>query len=62
MSNDELRAQFERCKQWHDPEQWEVLAVLYDERGYAMNALYCFRQAEACRGVAVETEVAYAGQ
>jgi hypothetical protein len=64
MSNEELKAQFERCTIWQDAEQWFALAQLYLARGYAMNAVFCFRQSEACRPalelslvpVAVETE------
>lgn len=56
MSNDDLKAQFERCQEWQDAEQWDLLAIAYYGRGYLMNALHCFRQADACRAVAVETE------
>lgn len=56
MSNDELKAQFVRCKAWQDAEQWDLLALAYYGRGYLLNALYCFEQADACRvPVAVET-------
>ena len=56
MSNDELKAQFARCQEWHDAEQWKLLAVAYFQRGYMLNARHCFEQADACRPVAVETE------
>ena len=57
MSNDELKTQFALCKIWQDVEQWFNLAQAYLERGYALNAVYCFRQSETCgAGVAVETE------
>jgi hypothetical protein len=57
LSNDELQAQFQRCEQWNDPEQWDWLALAYYQRGYLLNALHCFRRADACRvSVAVETE------
>ena len=49
MTNEELKEQFERCKEWQDPKQWDLLGMAYDARGFAMNALYCFRQAEALR-------------
>lgn len=60
MNNDELKQQFERCQRWQDPEQWDLLALAYYQRGYLLNALHCFRQADALREpvtVAVETEV-----
>lgn len=57
MSNEELKAQFDLCKIWQDAEQWFALACAYLARGYDMNAVYCFRQSEACgAGVAVETK------
>jgi hypothetical protein len=56
MSDDELKAQFERCEIWQDAEQWDLLAMAYYARGYLLNALCCFNKADACR-VAVETEV-----
>jgi hypothetical protein len=58
MSDQELKAQFFRCKQWQDPEQWDILAVQYCARGYFLNAAYCFGQADAYRAqhaVTVET-------
>lgn len=55
MSNDELKAQFARCQEWQDPRQWELLAVAYYQRGYKLNAMHCFEQADKCRAVAVET-------
>ncbi|MCZ2076183.1 MAG: hypothetical protein LC130_14425 [Bryobacterales bacterium] len=60
MSNDELKAQFARCQEWQDPRQWELLAVAYYQRGYKLNAMHCFEQADKCRAVAVETEPVYA--
>jgi len=58
MSNDELKVQFARCQKWQDADQWFALACAYLARGYAMNAVFCFRQSEAarCMSVAVETE------
>jgi hypothetical protein len=56
MSNDELQAQFARCEQWQDPEQWDLLALAYYQRGYDLNAMHCFRLADALRAcVAMET-------
>jgi len=56
MSNQELQVQFERCEHWQDPEQWELLALAYYQRGYYLNALCCFRQADMLRtAVAAET-------
>lgn len=49
MSNQELIDQFARCEEWQDPDQWELLAVEYDRRGYFLNALCCLRRAENCR-------------
>jgi hypothetical protein len=49
MSNEELKAQFDRCQQWQDPEQWELLAIEYSRRGYLLNARKCYELAEACR-------------
>lgn len=62
----DFRAQFQRCVEWNDPEQWEVLAILYYQSGYNLNALHCFERADACRRVlaishlpvAAETEIA----
>lgn len=60
MSNEELQAQFARCQAWNDPEQWAMLAMLYFVSGYYLNAAHCLKRAEACRGVAVETETTHA--
>jgi hypothetical protein len=49
MTNAELIEQFQRCKEWQDAGQWFLLACAYLERGYVMNAVYCFRQSETCR-------------
>jgi len=56
MTDQELKDQFEWCKVWQDSQQWDWLAMAYYARGYLLNALFCFRQADACRVVAVETE------
>ena len=61
MSDHELMEQFKRCEAWNDPEQWDLLAVAYYQRGYLLNALHCFQKADACRAlVAVETESTHA--
>lgn len=60
MTDQELIEQFKRCKIWQDPEQWDWLGVAYYQRGYDLNALYCFHQADALRqpiSVAAETEI-----
>jgi hypothetical protein len=49
MTNEELQEQFSLCEKWNDPEQWELLAVAYFQRGYDLNALVCFNRADACR-------------
>jgi len=48
MTNQELQEHFVRCKTWQDSEQWEILASMYFERGYVLNAEYCVRAADAC--------------
>lgn len=59
MSDLELQAQFQKCQHWKDAEQWDLLAMAYYQRGYLLNALHCFREADAIRVVvAVETEAA----
>jgi hypothetical protein len=45
----DFQAQFRRCEQWNNPEQWDALGLLYYQRGYLLNALHCFERAEACR-------------
>ena len=49
MSNQELQDQFKRCEEWQDPEQWDILGVLYFERRYYLNADVCFKRADAIR-------------
>jgi hypothetical protein len=49
MTNEELKAQFEKCKEWRDPEQWDALGMEYYNRGYVLNAGYCFKQADEIR-------------
>jgi len=57
MSNEELQTQFKRCEEWQDPEQWDILGVLYFERRYYLNAGVCFKRADAIRAtVAVPAE------
>ena len=76
MSNDELIAQFKKCEQWKDAEQWDLLAMEYYNRRYYLNASVCFQRADALRAehnksllvgvsaldiaVAAETEPTYA--
>lgn len=58
MSDQELIEQFHRCQAWQDPEQWELLALAYYQRGCLLNALRCFQFADSCRlPVTVETAV-----
>lgn len=52
MTNEELKQQHERCEQWNDPDQWDMLALLYYQRGYLLNARRCFKKADEIRGVA----------
>jgi cytochrome c-type biogenesis protein CcmH/NrfG len=56
MNDQELQDQFGLCQKWQDAEQWDLLALAYYARGYLLNALHCFKQADACR-VVVETEM-----
>ena len=49
MSNEELIAQFRRCEEWQDAEQWDVLGMLYFNLGYVLNAGVCFKRADECR-------------
>lgn len=49
MSDKELQEQFKRCQEWQDPEQWDILGVLYFERRYYLNADVCFKRAAAIR-------------
>lgn len=57
MSNQELQDQFKRCEEWQDPEQWDILGMLYFERKYYLNADVCFKRADAIRvAVAVHAE------
>ena len=76
MKDDELIAQFKKCEQWNDAEQWDLLAMEYFRRGYVLNAGVCFQRADALRAeqnktllvgqsaldivVATETEPTYA--
>lgn len=49
----ELCAQFRRCEEWNDPDQWEALGFLYLQcySWCCMNAGYCFRRADECRAL-----------
>jgi cytochrome c-type biogenesis protein CcmH/NrfG len=53
MTDDELKQQFQRCKAWQDPDQWIALGDMYLQRGYSLNALYCYREAENCKPTTV---------
>lgn len=57
MSDQELIDQFKRCQIWQDPQQWEILAVLYFQKGYLLNARCCFELAAACTVTAVTAGV-----
>lgn len=57
MSDQELSEQFKRCEIWSDAEQWDLLAMAYYARGYWLNALCCFKKADACRCVGAQTEL-----
>lgn len=52
MTDIELGEQFRRCEKWGDADQWEALGFLYHQRGYMMNANYCFRKCDELRMVA----------
>lgn len=60
MSNEQLKQTFEYCQRANEPEQWTFLAVAYYERGFWMNALYCFRMADQCRELMPALELAEA--
>jgi hypothetical protein len=48
MTNQELQQRFDYCKWLGNPEEWQLLAMAYYQRGYFLNALHCFKQAEDC--------------
>lgn len=50
MSDNELKQQFDRCLEWKDPDQWDLLGIEYFNRGYLLNADLCFTYADNCRG------------
>jgi cytochrome c-type biogenesis protein CcmH/NrfG len=52
MTNQQLQAQFQKCQEWNDPDQWDMLALEYHRNGYTLNAVQCFRKADELRGVA----------
>jgi cytochrome c-type biogenesis protein CcmH/NrfG len=52
MTNQQLQAQFQKCQEWNDADQWDALAVMYHARGYNLNAVKCFRRADEIRGCA----------
>ena len=49
MTNKELQQQYERCQQWHDPEQWDILALFYMAAGDEEKAVECSQMADQCR-------------
>jgi len=49
MTDQQLKESFDYCKWVNEPEQWELLALAYYQRGYVLNALHCFKRADACR-------------
>lgn len=53
----DLQEQFRLCEQWNDSQQWDWLALAYFSRGYLMNALCCFRRADAIRAAFVPVPV-----
>lgn len=59
----DLQEQFRLCEQWNDSQQWDWLALAYYSRGYVLNALHCFKRADAIRAafvpVPVEVEVVH---
>lgn len=52
MSNQELQQQYKLCQLANDPNAWDALAVEFYRRGYTLNALQCFRNADDIRGCA----------
>ena len=49
MTDDELRAQWRKCEEWKDADQWELLAVEYARCGYNLNAKRAYERADECR-------------
>ena len=49
MSNQYLIVQFQKCEKWQDADQWDVLGMLYFQRGYILNAGVCFKRADEIR-------------
>lgn len=45
MTDQELLQSFSYCMTHDDPTAWLALALAYWERGYLMNALYCYEKA-----------------
>jgi hypothetical protein len=52
MTDQELKQQYQKCQLWNDANQWDALAVEFYRRGYTLNALVCFRNADDIRGCA----------
>jgi len=49
-TDEALAAQFRRCEQWQDADQWEALGHLYHQKyPHCMNAGYCWRKADELR-------------
>lgn len=53
----DLQEQFRLCEGWNDSQQWDWLAIAYYARGYYLNALYCFKRADAIRAAFVPVPV-----
>ena len=49
MTNEELQEQFKKCEAWKDADQWDMLGMLYFNRGYVLNAGVCFQRADVLR-------------
>ena len=45
----DLEAQGKLCEKWNDPDQWDFLGVAFYVRGFYLNALHCFKRADAIR-------------
>lgn len=50
MTDTELKQEYERCQLANDDNSWDALAVEFYRRGYTLNALQCFRNADDIRG------------
>lgn len=54
-TDEELIAQWRRCVEWNDPDQWDALGFLYQSRGYNLNRNACWRRADECRATTAES-------